>query len=74
MVFSTQEVHSDPIFLILVYAEVPLLDHSGSSTVKELEMTVQLQQNHEGAAPDEFFPCEVFCNFLTVKINSNMSY
>lgn len=33
MVFLTQEVHSDPIFLILVYAEVPLLDLSGSRTV-----------------------------------------
>lgn len=62
------------MFLILVYAEALLLDRSGSSTVKELQMTVQLQQKHEGAAPDDLFPYEVFCKFLTANINSNMWY
>jgi len=72
MTFLTHEFYFDPIFLVLVYAEVPLLDRSGSSTVKELQMTVQLQSKHEGAAPDELCPCKVFCKFLTANINSNM--
>lgn len=62
MDYLTQDVHSEPIFLIFIYAEVLLLD--SSEFINDSSASVQCE-----AAPDVLlFPNEVLNNFLTANI------